>query len=728
LIEHVRSAVIIFTGLLAAGHAVRPPPAIAQGTSATVTTPGGDVTILADRLEEISADNLIIATGNVEITKATARLLADRVEINRETGVAVAEGRVIFYDGIDRLVGERIEYNLKSGTGVVYEARSSVSPYYRIDGDRVERLGESRYHVRRGMFTTCEADPPAWSFRFREADVDLEEGLVGRGGAFWVRNLPLLPVFPFFAAAIRRERQTGFLFPRFGGSSFKGPFLELPFYWAIADNVDATVTLNEYTKRGTGGSGEIRYIISDTTRGNAAGFFLKEYQVNESGTGHDDNRGFWRMQHTTLLAPGLVFKADINGASDDQLLRDYGDALNQRSAQRLDSNIFLTWTTTNWNVIGNVYWYQDLTTPAAIELNRVPEITVTRNRTPVPGVPGLLWDFDGQATNVVRTIGSEGVRVDVHPRITRPVSVFGFFTVSPFLGGRVTAYDKTVTGSRIGLDGVTVDTVSNDPRVRTLIESGADFEARAARIYTLSGFNNVDAALHSIEPRVNYTSIEGEHLTKIPNWGSPLDVIPRTSLLTYSVINRIRARTIAPEGTEAQRWEFVRFTLGQTYDFRADTRPFGNLTGELIVDPSRIVRFRGDTSLSPYVGGFQTGTTDVTLTLPAITAAVGTRYNRSDQTNFLQGTLSADLTRWATARFITNWDLHTDTFVENRFGFDFKYQCWAISVEYVQRSVRGDELRFAVNLLGLGAPITTGTGIGALTGTTGQAPTAGKIR
>ena len=89
--------------------------------------------------------------------------------------------------------------------------------------------------------------------------------------------------------------------------------------------------------------------------------------------------------------------------------------------------------------------------------------------------------------------------------------------------------------------------------------------------------------------------------------------------------------------------------------------------------------------------------------------------------------MTADLTRWATGRFITNWDLHTDTFVENRYGVDFKYQCWAFSIEYVQRSTRGDELRFAVNLLGLGAPITTGTGIGALTGATGQ-PTAGKIR
>src|SRR5439155_1353749 len=95
----------IFTGLLMAGHALRPPPAVGQGTTATVTTPSGDVTILADRLEEVAADNLIIATGNVEITKGTARLLADRVEINRETGAAVAEGRALLYDGIDRLVG-----------------------------------------------------------------------------------------------------------------------------------------------------------------------------------------------------------------------------------------------------------------------------------------------------------------------------------------------------------------------------------------------------------------------------------------------------------------------------------------------------------------------------------------------------------------------------------------------------------------------------------------------
>src|SRR5262249_30976798 len=214
---------------------------------------------------------------------------------------------------------------------------------------------------------------------------------------------------------------------------------------------------------------------------------------------------------------------------------------------------------------------------------------------------------------------------------------------------------------------------------------------------------------------------------KIPNWGSPIDVIPRTSLLTYSVINRIRLRTAAPEGTEAARWEFVRFTLGQTYNFGAETHPFGNLAGELIVDPNRIVRFRGDPSMNVYGDGFQTGTTDVSVRLPALLASVGTRFDKTNKTNFLQGSVTADVARWATVHALTNWDLHSDTFVENRVGVDFKWQCWAVSVEYVRRNQREDEVRFAINLLGMGAPITTGTGIGALTGTSSQPPTAGKI-
>ena len=90
------------SGLAAAQPASTPAPV-------TIGTAGGDVTIVADRLEQVGAENRVIATGNVEITRGRARLMADRVELNRATGEAVAQGRVVFYDGEDQLTVQRIE-------------------------------------------------------------------------------------------------------------------------------------------------------------------------------------------------------------------------------------------------------------------------------------------------------------------------------------------------------------------------------------------------------------------------------------------------------------------------------------------------------------------------------------------------------------------------------------------------------------------------------------------
>src|SRR2546428_10350872 len=86
----------------------------------TVRTAGGDVTVVADRIEQVAPDKLVVATGDAELTRGTARLLADRVELNRETRHAGAPGRVIFYDGDDPLAGDPVAYNVDTRTRVVY--------------------------------------------------------------------------------------------------------------------------------------------------------------------------------------------------------------------------------------------------------------------------------------------------------------------------------------------------------------------------------------------------------------------------------------------------------------------------------------------------------------------------------------------------------------------------------------------------------------------------------
>jgi len=727
-------ASILFLLLAAVAPAAAPQLARAQ-SQRSVETAGGEVSVVADRFEQIGADNLLVASGNVEVTRGTARLLADRVEINRETGDAVATGRVIFYDGDDRLTGQRIEYNTKTGTGVVYEGEVHAAPYYRLSGERLERLGEGRYRVQRGVFTTCEDEPPAWSFHLGSATADLEDYVYGTHVSFWAKSVPVIPYFPFFAAAIRNERQTGFLAPRFGTSTKKGLFTEIPFFWAISDSQDATATLAAYQKRGFGGAAEYRYVISQDQKGKLDGFFVDEIYR------HGDLRGFGSAKHDWQISPGLSLRADLNAVSDDLVLRDYESALSLRAAQRAESNLFLTKEWPNWSFVSRVYWYQDLTTERPVELQRVPELTLTGVRQALPGLPGFLYQVDTSAVNFHREIGSEGARVDLHPLVLRPIALPGA-TVTPFVGGRVTAYSTTVTGVHTpAAGGLQIEDTKDEPRVRELLEFGSDAESRVSRVYQVGGWAGLDRLLHSIEPRVHYIRIIGHNFYGLPIWTNQTDVVPEASWFEYSLTNRIRGRTISPENTDAARLDLFKLVLASAYDI--NRTQFGNVAGDLTLEPSRMLRFHGDASYNVVGEGLQAYTTDVTLIVPRVTASVGTRFTRTppvivpyfvqtpgtfnpgnnlpsnQSTHFLQGAASVELWRNLVAHAKTNWDIRTTSAVENRFGVDLKFDCWALTLEYIRRNPDrpgkhpDNEFRFSLSLLGLGNVLSTRVGGGA---------------
>src|SRR5439155_3616 len=395
---------------------------------------------------------------------------------------------------------ERVEYNVKTGTGVVYRGRILVAPAYRIAGERLERVGEGVYRVRRGIFTTCEdGESPAWSFRFGSATADLEDLIYGTNASFWAKGVPLVPFFPFFAAAIRRERQTGFLPPVFGTSGRRGFFAEIPFFWAISDSQDATLGLDFFERRGVGGSAEYRYILSERQRGGLGGFWVHESMQ------HNDDRGWGRLEHRWQIAPEFLFRADLYGVSDDGVLRLYEDSLQRRAAQRAESNVSRTRTLQDWNFVSRVFVYQDLTTPHPVELQRLPELSIQGVRQPLPGLPGVLYQVDASAIYFYRELGSDGTRADLRPRLSRPIPLAG------------------------------------------------DLETRATRVYALGGAGGFDALLHSIEPRVHYIRVLGKNLYSLPIWDERVDRVPEASWLEYSVTNRLRGRTVSPEGTEPVR-------------------------------------------------------------------------------------------------------------------------------------------------------------------------------
>jgi lipopolysaccharide assembly outer membrane protein LptD (OstA) len=126
--------------------------------------------------------------------------------------------------------------------------------------------------------------------------------------------------------------------------------------------------------------------------------------------------------------------------------------------------------------------------------------------------------------------------------------------------------------------------------------------------------------------------------------------------------------------------------------------------------------------------------------VPRVTANIGTRYVRkpsviipyfvqipgtfnlgngppsNQATYFLQGAATVDVWRNLVLRGKTNYDLRTTSVVETRFGGDFKFDCWSLSLEYVRRNPDrpgkspDNEFRFSLSLLGIGNVLSTHVG------------------
>ncbi|HET8577023.1 MAG TPA: LPS assembly protein LptD [Methylomirabilota bacterium] len=704
-------------------------PAWAQAPSpkspVTIRAGGQETTIVADQIQEVGGPtDLTIAVGNVEVTRGNTRLLADRIELNRDTGEAVAQGKVVFFDGGDRLVGDRIDYNLKTGTGVVYNGSAFSAPYYRLSGERMERVGEGAYTIRRGVFTTCEGDDPTWSFRLGSGTLQLDEFVYGTDASFWVNKIPVLPWVPFFAAALRRERQSGFLFPELGQTSRKGFFAKVPFYWAIGDSQDLTVSLDTFTKRGIGLEAEYRYILSRDSGGQFNGFGIHEgFRDTRAGIGLPENRGYASYRHAWQIDPSLAFKIDANVTSDDLVYRHYADRLQDRARQYAETNVFLTKRWEAWNLVGNVKWYQDLTTARPIELQRVPEIKLQGVRQPVPGLPAVLYEISGSYTQFVRYVGPEGPRADFHPRLYMPLPVAGVVTFTPFFGGRATYYNQRVVGQHIDMGGNTVQDSVNDDRVRLQVEAGVDIESRVSRVYMLDGASGIAALQHVIAPRASFIEIRGINQKAMPTYDPGfttatgvdpgyerrvgIDRLGKANEVTYSISNALNAKTVSGPNALPVRWELARLVLSQTYNFNPVSQPFKDLYGDLTLQPTQQLRLHADARYNVYDLGLREANADIGANFRNFSVAVGPRFNEQSDQRTVKAEVTVKVLPNLDVRGATFFDVTNGVPVEARGGIDWRFDCWAIMVEYINRHRDENEVRFSINLLGLGQAGTT---------------------
>ena len=380
------------------------------------------VTITADVLEYESRREVYSAKGHVVIVQGDRTLKADWVAFNAKTGAGVASGNVEITEGTDTLKADFVEFNIDNLEGVVREGSlDSPQSRFRTWGSEIQKTGENTYTFKNGVFTTCRCpekdDTEPWRLRAQEAEVEINGYGTLHDATIEVLGVPVFWL-PWMIYPIKTERQTGLLFPEVAIASRDGFGLGLPFFWAVNDQVNLTLTPEWTSRRGFKGASDLEYVVGQKSGGEAVFAYGYDEKIDPNSLKEPFDRNRWLTggEHDLALPGGVRFDTDYAFASDNQVPLDYDDLSRARADRYLESRAALDRGFGGAGRFGGVAsaWYaDDLQNPDDIDrdkvmLQRLPHVQLEGLVGGIPGVPLLKPSLDAEYTFFHALDGASG--------------------------------------------------------------------------------------------------------------------------------------------------------------------------------------------------------------------------------------------------------------------------------------------------------------------------------
>ena len=207
----------------------------------------GLIDIQADDLSYDAARQLVIARGNVVVTRGTDSVAGDYAEIDTATEQITARGHLkIEYMG-NTWEGDEATYNFKTGVGD-FGAFEVYAPPYHITATDSKRISPHMMELKGVMLTTCDPDAAEYSVRASSATLEDNETLRAKNVRFHLGPVPFF-WFPYVKA--NADYFANFEFTP-GWSSDMGPFLLTTYNYPINDTFTSHTHVDVRQKRGLG--------------------------------------------------------------------------------------------------------------------------------------------------------------------------------------------------------------------------------------------------------------------------------------------------------------------------------------------------------------------------------------------------------------------------------------------------------------------------------------------
>jgi len=702
------------------------------------------VNIEADSMDYDNVRDAYHARGKVNIDYGGAALFADDVELDNKNNIATAQGSAFLKMGEDTLRGEKIVLNIQDKTGAAYKANAfySRNNFY-VKGDKIEKTGENTYSIKQPVATTCNGDNPDWEIAGSEMNVTIEGYGLMKDARFLAKGMPVFysPYLPFPAKTIR---QSGFLIPYISYSRDKdGIDIEVPYFWAVSPQMDATFYQRYIEKRGFKEGAEFRYYLGEKSFGTFYGDYIEDTRhvtdTTDAATSRDWQDGHKRwsyyLNHQTNFDSQFYVRTDLKQVSDKWYFKDFSahnyyldnyaekaeDSFKKvsfkgdQSLRYLESTVrvFKGWS--NYSLTGLINTSEDFAAANNDQtLQRYPEIVLAGAKQQFLNTP-FYYEFTGTYDYLYREEGQKGHYVDFSPSISMPLNISGYLKITPQFSLKETFWsrDDNETGS---------ESKTGD---RTVYNASLSLSSQASRVFDINVIN-WEKIRHEIKPEIIYSYVPGVSGDNMPDyylsvWSpfmmpvtTPVKTLSGNSFeeqnaVAWSLTNTLTARV--KDGAGAYSYlEILRLKLYQTYDIHEanksmegitiERRPLSDIGMEFDVSPHKYLSFTARNLYNVYDGWKQTNYDLNIKDGRGDSLLIGYRYTL-DSLEEINFGLKAVITRNIDAAIISRHDLFNSKTIENSLGFIYHKQCWSMGLDLTETD---DDVRFMfkISLAGFG--------------------------
>ncbi|MCK5840882.1 MAG: LPS-assembly protein LptD [Candidatus Sabulitectum sp.] len=651
----------------------------------------------------INEENLTLI-GSASIQQRRMSIAADTIRYLSTEEIVRATGNVEIADGGENATGTALIYHIPTATARTF---STTSFYDRAqyNSETVTMLSRDEFNLTNVIFTSCEKDTFDYYFWAEMMKVYPDDKAVAKPIVLYVQDTPVFWL-PYVVFPIRRGRSSGFTIPTLGSSSRDGRYIrKIGYYFGFSDYLDVLISSDLMEKT--------RFQVTITERHNLR-YVMNGRSRIQWRRQFENSRDRWLVEstHTHELFDGTMVRLTGNFVSD----RSYLEETQQNPQDRMEGQL-RSWLSLSRNIGRgsaqiNVEYTEYLNAlPDSIDNELLSELSAPDIRFSHPSAPvfaspsdpasqriwhSLYWNFSSHYLTE-KTEWEDSSLYNAGMKVSSSLSgssrLGGILAVSPWLKTTGTMYDRDLQGNRypgwlhnsIGL-------------------------SLATDIYGMfsSSFAGYSVLRHTISPSISTSWAPDQYLSTD---GGFLDINTADSLyyrfsdfslpssgtvVSFSLLNVLEGKRLT-RGTVDKK-TLAELALSSTWNPDREEEQFSPVSISLNLTPAQWISTRVNSSYSTYTGKAQDLSFTTSLQLagndPTMQPDSGfiitplswrlnlshnwrpSLYSEDDDLNKLRLSVSLNLTtRWA-LNYRAYYDITGDDFISQDYSIMRDLDSW----------------------------------------------------